>query len=66
MPKASPSRWKATPTNFLMHHATLIDVYKAKLADALRDAGLYDLVPDRVEEKVRGRHPAVDDGRKDR
>lgn len=37
--------WKQTPMNFLMHHATLIEVYKAKLADALRERGLYDLVP---------------------
>jgi hypothetical protein len=36
--------WQSTPTNFLFHHATLIRVYKAKLADELRAAGLYDLV----------------------
>ena len=39
------SRWQATPENFLVHHPTLIKVYKAKLADAMRDCGLYDLVP---------------------
>lgn len=36
--------WQSTPKNFLFHHATLIRVYKAKLADELRAAGLYDLV----------------------
>ena len=36
--------WQSTPKNFLFHHATLIRVYKAKLADELRTAGLYDLV----------------------
>ena len=36
--------WKATPENFLFHHATLIRVYKAKLADHLRACGLYDAV----------------------
>jgi hypothetical protein len=40
-----PVGWKSTPANFLVHHRTLIRVYKAKLADALRAAGLYDLVP---------------------
>ncbi len=38
------SAWKATPENFLFHHATLIRVYKAKLADHLRACGLYDAV----------------------
>jgi hypothetical protein len=37
--------WQSTPTNFLFHHRTLIDVYQAKLADQLRDCGLYDQVP---------------------
>ena len=36
--------WHSTPKNFLFHHATLIHVYKAKLADELRAAGLYDRV----------------------
>jgi Putative transposase len=40
-----PVAWKATPANFLVDHATLIRVYKAKLAEAFRAAGLYDLVP---------------------
>jgi hypothetical protein len=40
-----PLLWKSTPTNFLVHHGTLIRVYKAKLAGALREAGLYDNVP---------------------
>ncbi len=39
------SRWKSTPENFLFHHGTLVNVYKAKLADALRACGLYDRVP---------------------
>jgi hypothetical protein len=43
--QGKPIAWKSTPTNFLVHHATLIRVYKAKLADELRAAGLYDLVP---------------------
>jgi hypothetical protein len=38
------SAWQATPENFLFHHATLIRVYKAKLADHLRACGLYDVV----------------------
>ena len=38
-------RWQATPKNFLFHHGTLINVYKAKLADHLRACGLYDQVP---------------------
>ena len=42
------SQWKTTPENFLFHHGTLIRVYKAKLADALRACGLYDHVPARV------------------
>jgi hypothetical protein len=37
--------WQATPDNFLFHHGTLVRVYKAKLADELRAAGLYDAVP---------------------
>lgn len=43
--KGHPTRWQSTPNNFLFHHGTLIKVYKAKLADELRAAGLYDLVP---------------------
>jgi hypothetical protein len=39
------TRWQATPENFLVDHATLIRVYKAKLAEALRACGLYDQVP---------------------
>ena len=31
--------------HFLVHHGTLVHVYKAKLADALRGCGLYDAVP---------------------
>lgn len=35
-----PESWQSTPKNFLFHHGTLIRVYKAKLADELRAAGL--------------------------
>jgi len=45
------SAWQATPENFLFHHGTLIRVYKAKLADELRAAGLYDQVPAEVWQK---------------
>ena len=38
-------RLAATPKNFLFHHGTLVEVYKAKLADDLRACGLYDAVP---------------------
>lgn len=37
--------WQSTPKNFLFHHRTLIEVYKAKLAGQLRECGLYDQVP---------------------
>jgi|TARA_B100001964_G_C14232368_1_gene600668 hypothetical protein len=37
--------WQATPENFLFHHGTLVEVYKAKLADYLRACELYDRVP---------------------
>jgi hypothetical protein len=37
--------WQATPHNFLFHHGTLVQVYKAKLADELRQCGLYEQVP---------------------
>lgn len=38
-------RWQSTPKNFLFHHGTLIKVYKAKLADLLRECDLYDQAP---------------------
>lgn len=38
-------RWQSTPKNFLFDHGTLIRVYKAKLADKLRAADLYQQVP---------------------
>jgi hypothetical protein len=62
--QGKPIAWKSTPTNFLVHHGTLIRVYKAKLADALREAGLYDLVPAEAWNKdfVVDIQP-VDDGR---
>lgn len=40
----TPIAWQATPKNFLFHHATIARVYKAKLIDAFRDAGLLDNV----------------------
>ncbi len=50
--------------NFLVHHPTLIEVYKAKLADALRAAELYDLVPpDAWKKKFVVDIQPVDDGR---
>ncbi|MDP6467765.1 MAG: transposase [Pirellulaceae bacterium] len=39
------TKWMATPENFLLHHGTAVKVYKAKFADAMRAAGLYDQVP---------------------
>jgi hypothetical protein len=56
--------WKQTPTNFFVHHGTLIRVYKAKLADALRACGLYEQIPSEVWQKkfVVDIKP-VDDGR---
>jgi hypothetical protein len=38
-------QWQSAPANFLFHHGTLIEVYKAKLADELRACHLYDKVP---------------------
>lgn len=49
--KGNAVHWQSTPKNFLFHHSTLIRVYKAKLADELRDADLYDLVPASVWNK---------------
>lgn len=43
--KGQAVAWQSTPTNFLFHHGTLVRVYKAKLADQLRQCGLYDQVP---------------------
>lgn len=40
-----PIAWKPTPLNFLVHHGTLIEDYKRRLAAELRERGLYDLVP---------------------
>lgn len=40
-----PMAWKNSPSNFLVNHKTLLKVYKAKLADGLREAELYDQVP---------------------
>lgn len=46
-----PSDWKQTPMNFLVHHGTLIRVYRAKLADELRSCKLYDKVPEETWKK---------------
>ena len=43
--------WQATPENFFVHHKTLTKIYKAKLADALREANLYELVPQEAWQK---------------
>jgi hypothetical protein len=40
-----PLEWKSTTDSFLMHHGTLINVYKAKLTDNLRLCEIYDSVP---------------------
>ena len=40
-----PIAWQATPQNFLVHHGTLITVYKAKLADELRLVGFTTRYP---------------------
>ena len=37
--------WRQTADNFLFHHGTLVKVYRAKLADELRQCGLYDQTP---------------------
>ena len=39
-----PTVWKSTSDSFLMHHGTLINVYKGKLTDNLRRCGIYDQV----------------------
>ncbi len=38
--------WQSTAENFLVHHGTLINVYKGKLTDALRECGIYEQVPE--------------------
>ena len=38
--------WQSTAKNFLVHHPTLINVYKGKLTDALRQCGIYEHVPE--------------------
>jgi hypothetical protein len=40
------TKWNSTAKNFLVHHGTLIQVYKAKLTDALRECGIYEEVPE--------------------
>ncbi|MEZ6152153.1 MAG: hypothetical protein R3C09_18790 [Pirellulaceae bacterium] len=56
---------KQTPTNFLVHHGTLITVYKAKLADAAPRKWLVRFGPSRGLDKkfVVDIRKAVDDGR---
>ena len=44
--------WQSTPENFLFDHGTLVRVYRAKLADLLRDAGLYDRAPSQAWRKT--------------
>lgn len=39
------TEWLSTPENFLFPHAAAIRIYKAKFADAMRTAELYDLIP---------------------
>ena len=39
------TKWLSTPENYLFPHAAAIWIYKAKFADAMRRAGLYDQVP---------------------
>lgn len=39
------AQWLATPENFLFVHKTVVRIYKAKFADAMRTAGLYDQIP---------------------
>ena len=39
-------RWSSTAENFLVHHGTLINVFKGKLTDGLRECGIYDEVPE--------------------
>tara|TARA_R110002167_G_scaffold109602_1_gene279516 strand:- start:244 stop:1395 length:1152 start_codon:yes stop_codon:yes gene_type:complete len=46
--KGNAIAWQSTPKNFLFHHKTLVRVYKAKLADELRAAGLYERVDSAV------------------
>lgn len=56
--------WKSTSINFLVNHQTLIRVYKAKLADALRAANLYQKVsPSAWTKKFVVDIQGVDDGK---
>jgi len=41
-----PTEWRSTAEDFLMHHPTLIRVYKGKLTDNLRACGLYEDIPE--------------------
>lgn len=41
-------QWLATPKGFLFPHAVVCQLYKARFADALREAGWYDRVPAEV------------------
>ena len=43
--RSGGTAWQSTSKDFLFHHATLLKVYKAKLADHLRARGLYASVP---------------------
>jgi hypothetical protein len=46
-----PNGWKQTPMNFLVHHGTLISVYREKLKEELHKCNLLDLVPAEVWKK---------------
>jgi hypothetical protein len=46
--QGQPLCWQSTAKNFLMHHGTLITIYKAKLTDALRECGIYEQVPEQA------------------
>jgi hypothetical protein len=43
--QGQPASWASTPENFLFHHGTLVNVYRAKLADKLRACDLFHQVP---------------------
>ncbi len=45
------TKWLATPQNFLFPGKAASVVYKAKFADAMREAGLYDSIPDSAWKK---------------
>ena len=46
-----PVEWKSTSETFLMHHGTLIRVFKAKFTEKLRACGLYEDVAESAWKK---------------